>query len=425
VNGLRGYYRWRGQELISLPSPAQDHYDRFTWKSLEPSMDVYDFSAIDRALAAAQASRAKFGFRVRSMVGYEDGQVYVPDYMRGIGWWADTDGNGARGTFIPDWNNPTYIARAQKLLAKLGERYGADARLSFLDMGLYGQYGEWTLSSRVNYATAPANMTPATLATKRALIDAHVQAFPNTQLLMFMLYSNFDPLLYAFSLPTAKPIGTRVDCIGQPGFFSQWLNRPAIWDQIKERWRVAPMITEYCAGSIILDGALTRDDALGHVEDYHVSAIGNGNIAYSSLSTADQDAYRRIGLRTGFRFHLSGLSMAGSAIKGSQVTVRSSWQNQGVAPAYENWQVVLEFRDIATRTLRSSNTLSVNLKQLLPNPNAYEIQSTITIPSAIASGEYEVSLRIVDPQGYRAPLALANSGRGSNGEYVVGIFRVD
>ena len=117
--------------------------------------------------------------------------------------------------------------------------------------------------------------------------------------------------------------------------------------------------------------------------------------------------------------------MAGSAAKGTQVTVRGSWLNQGVAPAYENWQVMLEFRDISTRSLRWSNVLGVNLKQLMPSLSASDLQNTITIPAGVASGQYEVSLRIVDPQGYRPPLALANSGRGASGEYVIGTFRVD
>ena len=108
-NPLRGYYRWRGQEKVPQTLPALDTYQRYEWRTLETAPGVYDFSAlVDGVQAAAQSGR-KAAFRLRMMVGYDDGEIYLPDYLvdhpdcaHGCGWWAADDGGHPELTIVPD-----------------------------------------------------------------------------------------------------------------------------------------------------------------------------------------------------------------------------------------------------------------------------------------------------------------------------------
>lgn len=425
VNPFRGLYRWRGSEIYALNAPAPDVYERYTWRNIETSRDVYNFSALDAAIAAAAANGAKFGFRIRSMVSYGDNTMHVPDYMASYGWWADSNRDGAVDTYLPDWNHAFYLDRANRLLQALGRRYGDDPRVSWVDIGLYGQYGEWTIStSSVDYSRAPAGVLAITAATKRALIDAHVSAFPRKQLLMFMLYSNFEAILYAYGLPTEKPIGARVDCLGRPGFFTQWTNRPDVWNQIRDRWRVAPLITEYCSSGIELDNPNSTDDALGQVETFHVSMIGNGNMNWNALSSTDQNNYVNVAKRSGYRLSFTEFKLPNIIYRDRATSLVTSWINQGVAPVYETWSVMVELRDPQSRTRVFQQTLNIPLKSLMPATAPTMYTDTLRVPASVPAGAYEVVLKVVDPTGYRRNMHLANQGISAQLDYLIGTLQL-
>jgi hypothetical protein len=55
INPLRGYYRWRNQEVIPQAEPARDAYQRYYWKDFEPVAGQYDFSTLLADLAAAKS----------------------------------------------------------------------------------------------------------------------------------------------------------------------------------------------------------------------------------------------------------------------------------------------------------------------------------------------------------------------------------
>ncbi|MHB9142334.1 MAG: hypothetical protein ACYC25_10705, partial [Paludibacter sp.] len=61
-NPNRGYYQWGDTPLLSS-LPQFDANYRFSWRQIESSKDVYDFSIIDTKLAALKAGQ-RFSFRI-------------------------------------------------------------------------------------------------------------------------------------------------------------------------------------------------------------------------------------------------------------------------------------------------------------------------------------------------------------------------
>ena len=433
VNPLRGFYRWRGSEMVEMPEPMRDDYERFVWydpdhleRSLETAPGVYDFSYLEGKIAQAAAEGRKFAFRVRSMLSYRDENIYVPPDMEPYGWWADTNGDNSPDTYVPDWNHPYYLERATNLLNELGRRYNDDKRIAWIDIGLYGQYGEWTLSSRVDYDDAPEGIEPITQESKQILIDGHVRAFSRQQLVIFLLRSNFKAIKYAFAHPQAeRPIGWRVDCLARPDFFDGWLNDPYQWDQLKDRWQVAPVVAEFCSRRIIFDLPDTDRDGLGQVINFHVSAVGNGNIQnWEDLSQKEKDRFVLIGKTAGYRFILSQLTLPSTVHAGGSFLCTSSWTNQGVAPAYEDWDAVLQLRNPQDGTVVWESILSLNLKNLMPEEMLH-LEQMLNLSSVLAPGIYPVHVLIRDPQGYRSPLLLAIEGRQADDSFYLGRVAVD
>ena len=66
------------------------------------------------------------------------------------------------------------------------------------------------------------------------------------QFVMFIPYSNKDALTYGLfeQTITARPVGLRVDCLGQYGYFNQWSHRPTEWAAFDQRRKTAPFVAE-------------------------------------------------------------------------------------------------------------------------------------------------------------------------------------
>lgn len=73
ANSGSGQYLWYPDDhpvQVGGVSAARDSYARYPWRQLEPVPGQYDFSEIDRQLAAAKARGGTFGFRVMPVCGW-------------------------------------------------------------------------------------------------------------------------------------------------------------------------------------------------------------------------------------------------------------------------------------------------------------------------------------------------------------------
>jgi hypothetical protein len=430
INPLRGYYRWRNQESVPPPAPALDAYQRYQWRDLEPAAGQYDFSALLADRAAALASGRKFAFRLRMMAGYDDDQLYVPawlvnhpDCLAGCGFWADADAADPGLTFVPDWNDPFVQARARALLQALAAVL--DTRdLAWIDVGLYGQYGEWAMRSSV-YAAPPAGITPATNASKREFAKMHFDTFPTAQLVMFVPYSNKDALTYGLleQTITVKPVGLRVDCLSRYGFFDQWSNRPTEWALFADTWKRAPFVAEFCSfesGDPLNNPATARQQAAA----YHLSAIGNGNFAtslpdaqrWASLTPAEQADLRMLGREAGYRYAVASTSVQ-LATNGA-LTVQATLANHGNAPTYENWTVWAEMVN-AKGQVAWKGALPATLVALSGAGSTQAVQKSFALPKSLAAGDYTLRLVVRDARTdlgtIRPILKWVNTARAADG----------
>ncbi len=435
VNPLRGYHRWQNQELVPQAAPALDTFRRYHWRDLESAPGQYNFSAILADLAAARQSGRKFAFRLRMMAGYDDDTVYAPAYLvdnalcaAHCGFWADADSADPGLTWVPDWNDSYLIGRARALLAALASAIGPTNSLAWIDVGLYGQYGEWALRSSV-YANPPPGIVPITLANKREYAKMLFEAFGTQQLVMFMPYSNKDALTYGLleQTITAKPVGLRVDCLAQYRYFDQWSNRPAEWAPFAGQWKKAPFIGEFCPFE---SGAAPNGPATARQQTaaYHISSISNGNFAlsqpdaarFASLTAAEQADMLMLGREAGYRYAVDktdlNLSQAG------QLTLGATIVNRGNAPTYEPWRVQVELINASGAWVWSA-PLPVTLSASAGDGSAQAVQGSWRLP-ALAPGNYTLRLAARDGRAPpRAALQWTIQERSADGTLNVGTLR--
>jgi hypothetical protein len=422
VNPMRGLFRWNGQEVAPQPRPSYDSYRRYSWKSFEPEPGVYNFSALEEDLVAAERAGRKHALRIRSMV--LGNGMDIPEHLAARlerGWWS-------RDTYIPDWNDPDYLAAVEAFAQELARRYDGDPRISYVEIGAYGTWGEWNTYPFTGDYPVASGAEQITNENAYRIVDSYVDAFKQTPLMM--LSDHKPALLHA--LRRSPTIGWRRDSLGVP-HFTEGMERlkedPEAWALVSERWKTAPVIAEF-----INPGGVSAPEvyqlSLKQARAFHVAMLGNGNtLSWDSLSATSKDAFLLLGRSLGYRYELSELQLPARLTPGEPFDLRTTWRNNGIAPTYEDWDVMLQLRASGSEELAWEGRLNLELRALLPTTKDTEAElgansSSLRIDRPLAPGAYDLFVVVRDPDAYREPLALAIEGRLDDGSYRLGAITI-
>jgi hypothetical protein len=225
---------------------------------------------------------------------------------------------------------------------------------------------------------------------------------------------------------TSKPVGLRVDCLSQYGYFDQWSNRPTEWAQFANQWQKAPFVGEFCpfeSGHATNNPATARQQAA----TYHVSTIGNGNFALSkpdaerwaSLTAAEQQDMLMLGRETGYRYGVDSASV--NLGSNGQITFTTTLRSLGNAPTYEPWTVQVELVN-GSGAVSWSAPLAVDLRTMAGGDVTKTVQGSWALP-ALASGSYTVRLAARDPRSSRSNLKWVVNERSADGTLAVRTIR--
>ena len=413
-NPLQGYLDWHAGNLVPQVRRATEHYYRVTWADLETSEGVYDFAAIDKLFQGLGPNdRIAFGVMPTDTCCSRTGRD-VPDYLikrLAKGFWIKADpGNWAHieKVYVPDWNDPDYLARWKALWVAIGKRYDGDPRVAWVDVRGYGNWGEGHVAgsavyhwSQFPYDDPSVNLhgaQPGTEASRLAIADAIADTMPHTQLLS--MTDDKPILLHLLRLDRTIPIGMRRDSWGANWFETSFIPddmAPEDKALIRDRWKTAPLIVENYGWTKVFEAGY--DGIVRQVADWHISALGNGNFnvdAWSKLNTDQQAALIRAGNRAGYRYVPAQARYRTTAQCPLEIAI--TWRNDGVAPIYEAWKV-----DIAVGGKTIGQT---DLPRLLPGETAER-----TVCSA-AQAKGALGVEVMDGRGSGRTMLLPLSGPG-------------
>jgi hypothetical protein len=485
-------------DFAPLAGTPVNLYGRLSWHSLEPTEGRYDFSILDNVLQPCPAARdapclpkgGRFGFRIMPLnpqvnsdtnltTGSDGYPVYadVPAYLETAehGWLlpVDPEDKTQGHYFIPDWNDHFFLDRVDALLHALGNRYNGDPRLGWIDIGLYGSWGEWHTAGlpdqadykgAIPYAATDKYYSLNTQAwaenhggqagayqaglsvSKNRIIDAHLNAFPDTQLLM--LTADGDGVCHA--LASSENVGLRRDSLGANDFTYQFptalpgCDTKADQEKILSRWMTAPFIVEpYGNGSsptfpcqTFTPSSTTGDYELyGQVAQYHVAAVKNASFCtgpWSALSTPEQQAVLWTGVHAGYRLAPVSISVKSLPQPGQLARLlflTTSWANTGVTPAYDPWSVTFSLWTSGAEADQkeiASFASGIDLRKVLPTGSGtFGFSDSIELPGDLASGQYELRITVADPAGYMLPMQLALQGAHADGSYSLGMLTIE
>ena len=364
-------------------------YMDITWAELEPEEGVYNWASIDEENQISRWRKEGKHLVLRFVcdIPSDEEHMDIPEWLYEKSGKAGKcyDGEYGKG-FAPDYNNPTIISCHEQAVKALGEHFGQDGLISYVELGSLGHWGEW----HVNYSEGIQRIPRE--AVREKYILPWTEAFPDARILMRRPFASAEK--YGFGLYN--------DMTGQPEAtqsWFDWINNGGKYDQtgeknvivpMKDFWKTAPSGGEFTS-------SLSMEEMLDTNLSGTVEMIREAHTTFLGPKIPDEnyvDGYKEVLKNMGYRLWISMAELKNTA-KGSRLKL--TWENSGVAPMYKEWPVYVYIEDESGKLVEKSR-ISIKISSLLPGEKATTLTALETerLNSLLEKG-YRLSVGIEDP----------------------------
>ena len=364
-------------------------YMDITWAELEPEEGVYNWASIDEENQISRWRKEGKHLVLRFVcdIPSDEEHMDIPEWLyeksgEAGRWYDGEDGKG----FAPDYNNPTIISCHEQAVKALGEHFGQDGLISYVELGSLGHWGEW----HVNYSEGIQRIPRE--AVREKYILPWTEAFPDARILMRRPFASAEK--YGFGLYN--------DMTGQPEAtqsWFDWINNGGKYDQtgeknvivpMKDFWKTAPSGGEFTS-------SLSMEEMLDTNLSGTVEMIREAHTTFLGPKIPDEnyvDGYKEVLKNMGYRLWISMAELKNTA-KGSRLKL--TWENSGVAPMYKEWPVYVYIEDESGKLVEKSR-ISIKISSLLPGEKEVTLTALETerLNSLLEKG-YRLSVGIEDP----------------------------
>lgn len=445
-----GAEQWNDQNHTNIPingtnTRRLDKYFRFSWSMLENGMNEYNWSRFDQEINDAISKGQQFSFGIMThypdavaphRLNYDGGYAVYPLYLHNMMQAEPVkDWRASNGAWVPNWNSEAYLTRMLALHKALDQHIKTSSYngvaykdvINYVDIRGYGAFGEWHSYTIADQMSQYPAGTRATTASLNRIIDAHVEGFPDFPLVIMVsafdcnrLANTMNPPEVAYHALTRNnrwgKIGWRRDNWGATDQYirnytdqnTNVVNGMRMDTAIMNRWRYAPVVGEPCCNA-------DYNDLENQVRRYHAVSFGNGN--YSPSASIGENM-RAASKAAGYRYIIANGTVPATVNTGTAFAVSLGWQNVGLTPTYEAWNIVYELKNGSGNVVWSSNS-SFQLKFFAPEANPRTVTDNLTIPPTVQAGNYTLTVKVADPEGFRQPMPLFINDRNSDGSYTL------
>jgi hypothetical protein len=414
TEGLPIAYQNFNGDLTNKNHPATTiAYWRVYWKYIEPEKGVYRWDMLDKALEVARSRGQTLMLRIAPYgTGNEND---VPGWYRAlVGQKKDWKYNNPVNAWMVDANDAMYAEYFGGMIRALGERYDGHPELEAVDLSIVGAWGEGAGSELLDQTA------------REALVDSYTDSFRKTPLLTLLMDKETN--MYADS---QIPVGWRVDCIGDLGFWASEQNgwshmydfypREIINCNLQDDWEKSPLSFEICGTFLSW-----RDEQKYNREDvkyifdqslkWHMSSF---NAKSSPVPEEWEDLVNDWLNTMGYRFVLRRFTYPKSVRTNSKLLFTTWWENKGVAPCYKDFAFAIRLKSAAKEQLFLTDAV---IKDWLPGDVVYD--NSFFIPADFPDGLCEIQVAIVDKLKFEPRVNLAIEGKGVDGWYSLGKIEI-
>lgn len=436
-NPHKGFMLWGTDFAAGAPA---NHYGATIfhvyapWREIETADQVFDWGRFEtNHLLPILATYSNATFVLRPVADYPDGQnsgitlFYTGgelqrDFPRflieaplSVPYFPYTSCDGDGPGWTPDWNDPRMVTQLVDFVQAFGARYDGDPRITAIQVGLLGLWGEWHQSGCD--LRAPSNTV------KIAVREAYAAAFTNTPLqtryarspdsigVAFGFHEDYFPSFTApcvYGFPSCSDTG---DWNLHYGFVNV---NPAA----SNHWRSNPISGESPLASQKRAWSNDHADVMTVLRDYHFSFLGPAGGHEIAGNQARLLPMKRL---LGYNLHLVRADWPDEVSRGVAFPVTVVFTNTGAAPCYHRFPLELALCE-ADGTPRWRGAFDADLRELPPGSNF--VRTTLFDVGALTTGSYSVRVGILDPRTGEPGVRLQSAGGDARGRIALGTIEV-
>lgn len=320
-----------------------------------------------------------------------------------------------------DYNNPAARQQMQQFVQALAARFDGDPRITAIQVGLLGFWGEW-------HTSGCEDLQPN--AQTRSLIrDAYTAAFLKTPLqTRYARASDVGSALFGFHedyFPSftgkCNAFNPQMPSCSDDGWWNLEYGLANEVPAARQNWMVNPVSGESPNSDQKSTWTNRTADVRKLLRDYHFSFLGpagahetSGNAA--KLKTLKSDL--------GYRLGISTVTWPNTQVRGQQAALQLGIKNHGSAPLYNAYHVELHWVAADGSTKARTSIPAVTLSEIMPG-TVQSRSTTFTVPSSLAPGSYALRLALADDTPGRRNIAPQNDGQDAQRRLPLGQVQVN
>lgn len=316
-------------------------------------------------------------------------------------WQMDLPDGGVeyRGGFSPNYASPLLMEYHHRALEAVAERYDNENTYAIV-MGSLGHWGE--MHTHFIQQPGAAGRYPVKEIASR-YEEKYAQAFQHT--LVSVRYPRQVALDNHFGLHN-HAFGSAVDTYQyhqnwyENGYVDYYTgdSHPAMPDF----WKTAPSGAEflYTGDQRFLTNAYI-DATIQMARDTHLTWLNEAFFYMNDETRANQEKLFRY---LGYRLMIRQATYSDQVAAGSSLLVQSTWSNEGTAPFYKDWPLVIQLQT-PTGSKMAEAVVSESAASLFPQ-TAETHTTRLEVPDDLDPGTYQLWAGIIHPETGEAPVRL-------------------
>jgi hypothetical protein len=321
-----------------------------------------------------------------------------------------------------DFSSEQFKVRLIRLIAKLGKAWDNDPRVAYVEMGLWGWWGEQQAPRAINSEM------------QKLMGDAFVNAFKNKLIMVRSAkdFTSFQFGSYWDSFAHSDQVDEGTLIIAQGGKWKTSVRGGEVAYNWGDRSKTGRNPDESLKNKANYDYII---DYIRKVHCNHLGWIDRYNAADPDIRVGADEVQKNLG----YNFVLDEVGYTKNVLPGDAIKIRFIVRNTGSSPIYYNWPLEVSilnpftkkpvwkavFQDVDIRTWLPGDQWDSGLRRYTIEPEKNIITGQFKLPGDIKKGEYIIALSILDPAGNVPAVRFAVTNYFNGGRHPIGKIGVD
>ncbi|NLK17226.1 MAG: DUF4832 domain-containing protein [Clostridiales bacterium] len=338
-----------------------------------------------------------------------------------------------------DYDSTQFRERLELMVQKMGRAWDNDPRIAYIQMGIFGQWGEQhTPSPSSDMQQYAADLFNEHFKNKLIMVR-----YPTSD---FFQNNNYGLYWDEWGSDTQWSVWDRIDMVVSPEYKDRWktavFGGENTFNQAFDpglnggRFKTFGYNTTFTAEQAFTEKIPEIMKYLGLTHTNHVEMVMTPS--YTSLRDSAKIGFDVVQSFMGYRMVIGDVKYTKN-VTNNALNVELDITNKGCSPFYYDWNIALSlldtktkqpvytqvFDNISTMDIMPGEDWDIQQAKFTVPPQTHTLSQTFNIPESIKKGKYILAVTMLDPAGMVPAARFANNTQVKGGYTALGYVGVN